>query len=227
MRVKASGACAASTSFQGWTALHEASAKGHSAVVEELLLAGADVCSRGLEGLTPLHDAVASNHYETVKLLLQYGSNPQDKNVYGESALDMGCHEDIKELLSTFHGPFVAPSEGSSAFNTECQARVRRKPAAPCICCEKDNSFRGIQPTKNSQGSSESESILKTLENVEKKQNEISTWELTGTEDTGEFTEALSQIQTVLNNVLFKHKTENHELSRKYRIASDTFKQGV
>ncbi|KAJ8405665.1 hypothetical protein AAFF_G00316450 [Aldrovandia affinis] len=210
--------------YAGWTALHEASAMGYTIVAEQLLLAGADVTSRGLEGLTPLHDAVTSNHYETVKLLLRYGSNPNNKNVFGKSALDLECHEPIKELLSTFCGPFIC--EGSSEPATECQTRVRRKPAAPCLCCETDSSLSGIQPTKNSHGSNEFE-LIATLGNMEKMQNEISTWELTGPEDTGRFTEAFSEIQTVLNDVLIKHKAEYRELIRKCRIASNSLKQGI
>ncbi|XP_035291739.1 uncharacterized protein LOC118237288 isoform X3 [Anguilla anguilla] len=213
--------------YAGWTALHEASALGHVAVVEELLLSGADINSRGLEGLTPLHDAVASNHYETVKLLLQYGSNPNDQNVFGKSPLDLECAECIKELLSTFRGPFVSPREGSSK---PPPAVEKRKPSAPSLYCESDRSWSGTRPSKESHGCSEVstlESTITTLESVEKKQKEMSTWEFSSPEDIGKFSEAFSQIQEVLNGVLNKHKAENRELTRKYRMASDSFKQGL
>ncbi|KAG5841214.1 hypothetical protein ANANG_G00197190 [Anguilla anguilla] len=209
-----------------WTALHEASALGHVAVVEELLLSGADINSRGLEGLTPLHDAVTSNHYETVKLLLQYGSNPNDQNVFGKSPLDLECAECIKELLSTFRGPFVSPREGSS----KPPPVEKRKPSAPSLYCESDRSGSGTRPSKESHGCSEVstlESTITTLESVEKKQKEMSTWEFSSPEDIGKFSEAFFQIQEVLNGVLNKHKAENRELTRKYRMASDSFKQGL
>ncbi|XP_048045151.1 ankyrin repeat domain-containing protein 31 isoform X3 [Megalobrama amblycephala] len=94
----------------GWTALHEACSRGFVDVVEQLLEAGADVTSRGLNGCNPLHDAVESGTYEIVRLLLQFGSSPHDKNMLGQSAVDLAAHESIKELLLTFKGPFRKPA---------------------------------------------------------------------------------------------------------------------
>ncbi|XP_050967086.1 ankyrin repeat domain-containing protein 31-like [Labeo rohita] len=95
----------------GWTALHEACSRGFVDVAEQLLEAGADVTSRGLNGCNPLHDAVASGSYEIVRLLLQFGSSPHDKNMLGQSAVDLAAHESIKELLLTFKGPFRKPAQ--------------------------------------------------------------------------------------------------------------------
>ncbi|KAI2664419.1 Ankyrin repeat domain-containing protein 11 [Labeo rohita] len=73
----------------GWTALHEACSRGFVDVAEQLLEAGADI----------------------VRLLLQFGSSPHDKNMLGQSAVDLAAHESIKELLLTFKGPFRKPAQ--------------------------------------------------------------------------------------------------------------------
>ncbi|XP_029619559.1 uncharacterized protein LOC115200550 isoform X3 [Salmo trutta] len=249
----------------GWTALHEASAAGSEAVVKELLQAGADVTSRGLEGLAPLHDAAASGHYKVAQLLLQYGANPRDKNALGQTAVDLACHDDIKQLLSTFPGPFVQrssapserPSERCGVSRSGSEGRSRRKPVVPArLCCEgdwerhkarhtgvRDTDRDGqpgdgepdrqpgdIQPRQKDSTTETlypSEAITTALEDVERKQEEMSTWKLNKSEDADKLTMALSEIQSVLNVVLEKQQAEKDYLTKKYRIASDSFRQGV
>lgn len=48
----------------GWTAIHEASSRGFTEVILELLKAGANVNSRSLDGVLPIHDAVFGNSLE-------------------------------------------------------------------------------------------------------------------------------------------------------------------
>ncbi|XDV20248.1 hypothetical protein PO909_025604, partial [Leuciscus waleckii] len=98
------------TDNAGWTALHEACSRGFVDAVELLLEAGADVTRRGINGCNPLHDAVQSGTYEIVMLLLQFGASPHDKNMLGQSAVDLAAHESVKELLLTFKGPFRKPA---------------------------------------------------------------------------------------------------------------------
>ncbi|EDL00882.1 mCG114614, partial [Mus musculus] len=51
-------------SYDGWTALHEASIGGYYQAVSELLKGGADVNVKGKYQITPLHDAVMNRHYK-------------------------------------------------------------------------------------------------------------------------------------------------------------------
>ncbi|XP_034152382.1 uncharacterized protein LOC105007983 [Esox lucius] len=269
------------TDNAGWTALHEASAAGFEAVVLELLRAGADVTCRGLEGITPLHDAVASGQYEVVKLLLQYGSNPQERNAVGQNAVDIASRDNMKQLLSTFQGPFVlheqlseAPKQGCAVPSELCVASEpalgseghnRKKPAghndlglsdwARHTSRSRDRqSARHPGVPDKDMGDQESgrrdkagepvdlqssqkdctsviqnnaEAITKALEGAERQLEELSKWSLNESENAVKLREALSEIQSVLNDVLAKQQAEKDDLTRKYRIASDLFRQGV
>ena len=53
------------------TALHEASAKGHKAVVELLLQHEADKNKEDGSGSTPLIEASKNGHVETAKILIE------------------------------------------------------------------------------------------------------------------------------------------------------------
>ncbi|KAJ7993746.1 hypothetical protein DPEC_G00257880 [Dallia pectoralis] len=130
----------------GWTPLQEASAAGFEDVVRVLLQAGADC--RGLEGLTSLHDAAASGQYEVVKLLLQYGSNPHDRNAVGQTAVEIASHDNIKQLLSTFQGPFVLREQLSEAPKQGCAVPSGISGACgPALESEGHNMKNPVDPT--------------------------------------------------------------------------------
>lgn len=75
----------------GQTCLHLASALGHAAVVQRLLLVHAKInvrCSR--EGLTPLHQAARCGHTAVLELLLEHlDIQPAQWNAHGRSPLDL------------------------------------------------------------------------------------------------------------------------------------------
>ncbi|KAJ8181864.1 hypothetical protein LV157_006615 [Aspergillus fumigatus] len=59
----------------GYTALHHASAQGHSIAVRLLLHHNADVDKLGSDGMTPLHLAAQNGHDESVRILLEHGTD--------------------------------------------------------------------------------------------------------------------------------------------------------
>ncbi|XP_065319270.1 protein phosphatase 1 regulatory subunit 12A-like isoform X5 [Gordionus sp. m RMFG-2023] len=60
----------------GATALHVASAKGYTSVIELLLEAGVNIDARDYDGWTPLHAACHWNQKEAVRTLLNHGADP-------------------------------------------------------------------------------------------------------------------------------------------------------
>ena len=70
-----SGANPSAQDEDGWTALHFASTKGHTDLVELLLQAKADHAIKDNDGFTALHEAARSDHKEVVRLLLDAGAS--------------------------------------------------------------------------------------------------------------------------------------------------------
>jgi hypothetical protein len=84
------------------SALVYAAGMGHTAVVEQLLKAGALTDAAYADGLTPLMWAAGQGHADTVKRLLAAGANPHLKDDRGLNAAaiakDAG-HTGIADLL--------------------------------------------------------------------------------------------------------------------------------
>ncbi|KAK5611830.1 hypothetical protein CRENBAI_009532 [Crenichthys baileyi] len=207
--------------YAGWTALHEASAAGDESVVEELLRAGANVNARSCDGVTPLHDAVYAECYQVVKLLLENGSNPADQNVGGVRALDMATDRNMRELLMTFRASSVGQGESS-------------KGAAQCAEPGSEGGAGG-EPTdvqlrqdgirNNSFTVQSPEAVSAVLEDVGKKQAEISTWNLTDLNDVERCKAAFLQIQSVLTDVLTKQRLEKYSLTHKFGIVPEQLRR--
>ena len=68
----------------GWTALHEAAAGGHKAVVQALLKAGADAQARASDGQTPAQLAQACGHAALAQLL---GASMKEEDILAGRAV--------------------------------------------------------------------------------------------------------------------------------------------
>lgn len=72
----------------GWTALHFAANSDNDAVVQALLVAGANVDARDAKGNTPLMIAAFKARARNVEILANYGAQLNAKNSNGLTALD-------------------------------------------------------------------------------------------------------------------------------------------
>ncbi|XP_041925490.1 ankyrin repeat domain-containing protein 31 isoform X2 [Alosa sapidissima] len=71
------------------------------------------------------------------------------------------------------------------------------------------------------------DSIMAILDEVERKQKDLSGWQLAHSEEKDKFMEKWSQMQTKLNEVLIKQQSAKDDLTNKYRMAPDSFEQGT
>ena len=93
----------------GATPLHEAAARGHTAIVELLIARSADVNVRKThDGATPLHEAVWDGHKAVVELLVAKGADVNARDTaYGQTPLhNASMNADIFEFLVA-HGADV------------------------------------------------------------------------------------------------------------------------
>nr|XP_056705001.1 ankyrin repeat domain-containing protein 31 [Euleptes europaea] len=223
----ASGACVNEKDNAGWMAIHKASIGGFVEVFSELLKAGAEVNNKGLDGALPIHDAVSGNHFEAVRFLLDHGADPNEIDNSGGNAMDKATCDKMKELLKSYG---ATETKKSSKMNDVAGGRVLRLPQSRrtrhCYeCYGKDDLSACFSTTR--QKSRTHESISEILQDIEEKQNKLLLFELRSQRDADLYIQDLSQIQSVLNEVLAKQKSERDDIAKKYRASVESFKQGA
>ncbi|KAI1902578.1 hypothetical protein AGOR_G00017320 [Albula goreensis] len=116
----------------GYTALHEACARGWAQIVRVLLDYGADVNCSAQDGTRPIHDAVVNDNLTVVWMLLTHGADPTLATYSGQTALKLAQSNNMRKFLLEYfadldgrdeHDPSLLWDFYSSAlFETEEQA---------------------------------------------------------------------------------------------------------
>ncbi|XP_029918263.1 BCL-6 corepressor-like protein 1 isoform X2 [Myripristis murdjan] len=95
----------------GYTALHEASSRGWTQIVQMLLKHGADVNCSAQDGTRPLHDAVASDNLPIVWLLLNHGADPTLATYSGHTPVKLAHSPSMKTFLTEYFTDLEGRSE--------------------------------------------------------------------------------------------------------------------
>ncbi len=113
--------CLGATGPEGWTALHEAVLRDHSATVDSLIAGGANVKAATRYGITPLSLACTNGNASIIERLLKAGADANGTSEQGQTALMTaaltGKVDAVKVLLT--HGAKVSaaePVKGQSAL---------------------------------------------------------------------------------------------------------------
>ncbi|XP_051505024.1 BCL-6 corepressor-like protein 1 isoform X2 [Myxocyprinus asiaticus] len=112
----------------GYTALHEACARGWTHIVEVLLKHGADVNCSAQDGTRPIHDAVAADNLAAVWMLLNHGADPTLATYSGQTAVKLAQSPGMKTFLKEYFTDIEGRTDqdslqwdfySSSVFETE------------------------------------------------------------------------------------------------------------
>uniref|UniRef100_A0A8C4WLG5 BCL6 corepressor like 1 n=1 Tax=Gopherus evgoodei TaxID=1825980 RepID=A0A8C4WLG5_9SAUR len=96
----------------GYTALHEACARGWIDILHILLEHGANVNCSAQDGTRPVHDAVVNDNLETMWLLLSYGADPTLATYSGQTAMKLASSEVMKQFLSDYLSDLQGRADG-------------------------------------------------------------------------------------------------------------------
>ncbi|GBG89237.1 hypothetical protein CBR_g48945 [Chara braunii] len=84
----------------GRTALHMASANGHTNIVRILIGRNADVNAKNEELNTPLHWAALNGHKGVVEVLMEANANPAALNRYERTAVDEATQRGFQDVVN-------------------------------------------------------------------------------------------------------------------------------
>lgn len=96
----------------GYTALHEACARGWIDILHILLEHGANVNCSAQDGTRPVHDAVVNDNLETMWLLLSYGADPTLATYSGQTAMKLASSEVMKRFLGDYLSDLQGRADG-------------------------------------------------------------------------------------------------------------------
>ncbi|KAL4631625.1 BCL-6 corepressor-like protein 1 [Arapaima gigas] len=100
----------------GYTALHEACARGWAHIVQLLLEHGADVNCSAQDGTRPIHDAVASDNLPVVWMLLNHGADPTLATYSGQTAVKLAQSPNMKAFLTEYFADLEARVEENTSL---------------------------------------------------------------------------------------------------------------
>ncbi|XP_030579545.1 ankyrin repeat domain-containing protein 31-like [Archocentrus centrarchus] len=206
-------------SCDGVTPLHDAVYSGHYQVVKRLLEFGSNASEKHIGGLTAFDMAKE----ESIRELLRTFQAPSVTHTKSCNASaqhrqpEPCCHEQLSCHSSCSY------SETSDLQWRKAGGRDRTRGPGDFQLSGKDTNTHNVRAlhyrlaAEAGFNPSHAEAITVVLEEVRRKQTEVSTWPLTSLKDAGRYRDALAEIQRVLIEVLAKQHSEKDKLARKYR----------
>jgi hypothetical protein len=123
----------------GQTALHAAAGRGHAAVIQALLAAGASPFARDrFKGSAPLHTAAACGHLDAVLALLEGGAAPDQQDLMQCTAFDVAMQrqsQQVNEAAACEHARAVSGGKGSLQTELWAHAQANSRAAEQLSDC--------------------------------------------------------------------------------------------
>ncbi|KAL2079687.1 hypothetical protein ACEWY4_025431 [Coilia grayii] len=238
--------------LEGLTPLHDAMLSGRYKIIELLLQNGANPDDRNAQG----NSAWDLAWHEDVKKLLSTYKTTVVRAVQPRQPAEGDCYDYAvsrkEQHRKRFHTQntstaHICPIQRLRIKHIETKITQQEKlllllpssskgpESRPVTDPEGCKDPKGWEPsTMNTMGSEVvldktahmDSDIMTVLQEVERKQRDMLSWELHNSQDKDKFLEEWTQIQTRLNEVLTKQQAAKDYLTNKYRLAPDSFQQG-